>query len=44
MESWVKCSIEGFSEAISSDAQIFIIFDGFSSGKFAFVNPIYQLP
>ena len=36
--------MEGFLEAICSDAQISIVFDGFSSGKFVFVNPIHQLP
>ena len=35
--------MEGFLEAICSDAQISIVFDGFSSGKFVFVNPIHQL-
>ena len=35
--------MEGFPEAICSDTQISIIFDGFSSRKFVFVNPIYQL-
>ena len=36
--------MEGFLEAIYSDAQISIVFDSFSSRKFAFVNPIHQLP
>jgi len=36
--------VEGFPETICSDAQIFIVFDGFSSGKFVFVNPNHQLP
>jgi len=36
--------VEGFPEAICGDAWISIVFDGFSSGKFAFVNPIHQLP
>ena len=36
--------MEGFSEAICSDAWISIVFDGFSSGKFMFVNLIHQLP
>jgi len=35
--------VEGFPETICSDTWISIIFDGFSSGKFAFVNPIHQL-
>jgi len=44
MEHGVKCGMESTSKTFWGDTWLAIIFDGFSSGEFAFVNPIHQLP